>query len=76
MISDEVSRGHGGTGGGGRKKVLFNKPAMSLPLERKFSKPEMVPLNDLDNCVPGTEVIKLFFILNSAETKIYPAHKC
>ena len=25
---------------------------------------------------PGPEVIKLFFKLNSAETKIYPAHKC
>ena len=24
----------------------------------------------------GPEVIKLFFMLNSAETKIYPAHKC
>ena len=25
---------------------------------------------------PGPEVIKLFFMLSSAETKIYPAHKC
>ena len=24
----------------------------------------------------GTKVIKLFFILNSAEHEIYPAHKC
>ena len=24
----------------------------------------------------GPEVIKLFFILNSAEHEIYPAHKC
>ena len=24
----------------------------------------------------GPEVIKLFFMLSSAETKIYPAHKC
>ena len=25
---------------------------------------------------PGPEVIKLFFMLGSAETKIYLAHKC
>ena len=25
---------------------------------------------------PDPEVIKLFFILNSAEQEIYPAHKC
>ena len=25
---------------------------------------------------PGPEVIKLFFMLSSGETKIYPAHKC
>ena len=25
---------------------------------------------------PGPEVIKLFLMLSSAETKIYPAHKC
>ena len=25
---------------------------------------------------PGPEVIKLLFMLSSAETKIYPAHKC
>ena len=25
---------------------------------------------------PGHEVIKLFFMLNSAEHEIYPAHKC
>ena len=26
--------------------------------------------------LPGPKVIKLFFMLSSAETKIYPAHKC
>ena len=26
--------------------------------------------------ISGLRVIKLFFMLNSAETKIYPAHKC
>ena len=25
---------------------------------------------------PGLKVIKLFFMLSSAETKTYPAHKC
>ena len=25
---------------------------------------------------PGPEVIKLFFMLNSYEHEIYPAHKC
>ena len=25
---------------------------------------------------PGSKVIKLFFMLSSTETKIFPAHKC
>ena len=30
----------------------------------------------LNEMGPGLEVIKLFFMLNSTEHKIYPAHKC
>ena len=29
-----------------------------------------------DALATGSEVIKLFFMLDSAELKIYPAHKC
>ena len=30
----------------------------------------------LDKEQPGPEVIKLFFMLNSTEHEIFPAHKC
>ena len=38
-----------------------------------------IPLNKAavsQSDMPGPEVIKLFFMLNSGEHEIFPAHKC
>ena len=51
MVIDVVSSGGGGIRGGVGGKKAFNKPEKSLTLEGKFSKPEMVPLEDPDNYV-------------------------
>ena len=32
-------------------------------------------MKPVQNMKPGPEVLKLFFIINSAEHEIYPAHK-
>ena len=39
----------------------------------KYEGPE---INIILTKTPGLEVINLFSMLSSAETKIYPAHKC
>ena len=50
--------------------------AFLCPLEQCFGHIRRMILNGCVEWKPDPEVIKLFFMLNSTEYEIYPAHKC
>ena len=62
-----MCRGGGGGGGGGG--VIKSGAQLSNFLS-------LIKVHSYVPARPGPEVIKLFFILNSAEHEIYPTHKC
>ena len=57
-------------------EISILKFKSSLTLRRHYSSGPRSTTFEPRRKKTGPEVIKLFFILNSAEHEIYPAHKC